>query len=139
VIGEAVVPWFADGLVLLGLIVMTIGIIGIARMPDVFTKIHAASKSVFLGVCSILAAVAASGEPSMIGRLVLIAALLLLTTPVAAHELAEAVARGERADGHRQATAFSRAAGRTGSPPDGPRSPSRDGSYPAPTGTRPFA
>ena len=48
------VPWLSDALVLLGLTVMTIGVVGIVRMPDIFTKQHAASKSVFLGVCSIL-------------------------------------------------------------------------------------
>ena len=96
------VPWIADGLILLGVIVMTIGVVGIARMPDVFTKIHAASKSVFLGVCSILVAVSLSGEPSLIGRAVLIAAFLLLTTPVAAHELARAVVRAEHHAERRQ-------------------------------------
>jgi multisubunit Na+/H+ antiporter MnhG subunit len=40
--------------------------------------------------------VAASGEPAFIARAILIGALLLLTTPVAAYELAKAAAREER-------------------------------------------
>ena len=72
---------------------MTIGVVGIVRMPDIFTKQHAASKSVFLGVCSILVAVAISGHLAFTARAVLIGALLILTTPVAAHEIAKAAAK----------------------------------------------
>lgn len=90
---EGWVPWFADALVLLGLVVMTIGVAGIVRMPDIFTKQHAASKSVFLGVCSILVAVAIFGNAAFTARAVLIGTLLILTTPVAAHEIAKAAAK----------------------------------------------
>jgi multicomponent Na+:H+ antiporter subunit G len=90
---EAWVPWLSDALVLLGLVVMTIGVVGIVRMPDIFTKQHAASKSVFLGVCSILVAVAISGDAAFTARAVLIGTLLILTTPVAAHEIAKAAAK----------------------------------------------
>ena len=87
------VPWVSDALVVLGLTVMTIGVVGIVRMPDIFTKQHAASKSVCLGVCSILGAVAISGELAFTARALLIGALLILTTPVAAHEIAKAAAK----------------------------------------------
>ncbi|MFT4038567.1 MAG: monovalent cation/H(+) antiporter subunit G [Thermomicrobiales bacterium] len=83
----------ADAFIVLGLVVMTIGVIGIVRMPDVYTKLHAASKSVFLGVCSFLVAVSFSGDPGIIARAVLIGVLLVFTTPVAAHEIARAAAR----------------------------------------------
>lgn len=83
----------ADAFIVLGLVVMTIGVIGIVRMPDVYTKLHAASKSVFLGVCSFLVAVSLSGDPGIIARAVLIGVLLVFTTPVAAHEIARAAAR----------------------------------------------
>lgn len=90
---EGWIPWVSDALVVLGLVVMTIGVAGIVRMPDIFTKQHAASKSVFLGVCSILAAVAISLEPAFAARSALIGALLILTTPVASHEIAKAAAK----------------------------------------------
>lgn len=83
----------ADALILLGTVVMTIGVIGIIRMPDAFMKIHAASKSVFLGVCAILAGTFDSADPAIITRAVLIGILLLLTTPVAAYEIARGTAR----------------------------------------------
>jgi multicomponent Na+:H+ antiporter subunit G len=92
------IAWLGDGLVLLGCLVMTIGVVGVIRMPDVYAKLHAASKSVFLGVCSILVAAIAQGEAAIGARAVLIFGLLLLTTPVAAYEMARAAAReGERA------------------------------------------
>ena len=87
----------SDALILLGLTVMTIGVLGIFRMPDVYTKLHAASKSVFLGVCSLLVAVSFSGNPEIMARAVLIGVLLVFTTPVAAHEIARAAAREQLA------------------------------------------
>ncbi|MCA9877185.1 MAG: monovalent cation/H(+) antiporter subunit G [Thermomicrobiales bacterium] len=87
----------SDAFVLLGLVVMTIGVIGIVRMPDVYTKLHAAAKSVFLGVCSFLVAVSFSGDPGIIARAVLIGILLIFTTPVSAHEIARAAAKEQLA------------------------------------------
>lgn len=80
----------AGGLLILGALVMTIGVIGIVRMPNVFMKLHAASKSVFLGVCAILASSFVTADADILARVVLIAALLVLTTPVAAYEIARA-------------------------------------------------
>lgn len=93
------VAWASDALVLLGCVVMTIGVIGVVRMPDVFGKLHAASKSVFLGVCSLLIALLAMGDATLGARAVLIMILLLVTTPVAAYEMARAAAVDERRDG----------------------------------------
>lgn len=87
------VPWLADGLVVLALVVMTLGVYGLRRMPDVYTQLHATSKAVFLGVIAILAASAAGGDPQIILRLVLIGVFLLLTTPVSAHVVARAAYR----------------------------------------------
>ena len=50
------VPWLADALVVLGVAVMTVGVYGVVRMPDIYTRLHAASKSVFLGVISFVIA-----------------------------------------------------------------------------------
>ncbi len=96
-----VLIWVADGFIVLGAIVMTIGVVGIVRMPDIYTKLHAASKSVFLGVCSFLIAIVATGDPAISARAVLIGLLLILTTPVAAFEIARAAAREERQHANR--------------------------------------
>ncbi len=80
----------------LGLVVCTIGVLGLFRMPDVYAELHAAAKAVFLGIVSFLLAAAASGEGAVVARVVLIGVLLLLTTPVAAHVIARAAwRRGE--------------------------------------------
>lgn len=92
----SLLPWIADAFIVLGTVVITIGVFGVFRMPDLFTKLHAASKSVFLGVCSFLIAVATTGDPEFIARALLIGTLLILTTPVAAHEIAKAATREGR-------------------------------------------
>lgn len=90
------IAYVADALVLLGLVVCTIGVLGLFRMPDVYAQLHAAAKAVFLGVTSFLLAAAAGGEGAVLARLVLIGVLLLITTPVAAHVIARAAwRRGE--------------------------------------------
>lgn len=69
---------------------MTLGVIGIVRMPDVYTKLHAASKSVFLGVIMLAVAGMVIAEGAIISRLVLIALMLVITTPVASHVIGRA-------------------------------------------------
>ena len=96
----AIAPWLADALVILGVGIMTIGVYGVIRMPDLYTRLHAASKSVVLGVCSIALASIVTGEAAIIARVLLIAVLLLLTTPVAAH----AIARGAYLERERMET-----------------------------------
>ncbi|TCJ19752.1 monovalent cation/H(+) antiporter subunit G [Rubrobacter taiwanensis] len=93
----AVAPWVADALVVLGVFIMTVGVYGMIRMPDIYTQMHAASKAVFLGVISFLFASMFSGDPAIIFRAALIAVFLILTTPVAAHMIAKAAyERGEK-------------------------------------------
>ncbi|HET8523689.1 MAG TPA: monovalent cation/H(+) antiporter subunit G [Thermomicrobiales bacterium] len=87
---DALAPWIADALVLLGVTVMTIGMYGIYRMPDLYTRLHAASKSAFLGVISLVVASMFAGQPAITERAILIGVFLLLTTPVSAHVIARA-------------------------------------------------
>ena len=90
-------PYLADALVILGLWVMTVGVYGMIRMPDTYTRLHAASKAVFLGVISLCASSAVTGDPAIIYRAMLIAAFLLVTTPISALVIARAAfLRGER-------------------------------------------
>lgn len=99
----------AGGLVVVGLLVMTAAVIGMARVPDLGVRIHAASKAVGLGVIPILLAAMLEGDARMAGRAVLILVFLALTTTVGAHAIARAawMRRRRRAD----------ASGRTESPP----------------------
>ena len=81
-------PFLADALVILGVLVMTVGVYGAIRMPDPYTKLHAMSKAVFLGVVSLCAASAVTGDPEVIFRVALIAAFLVVTTPISAFVIA---------------------------------------------------
>lgn len=83
----------SDLLVLLGLAILTIGVYGFARMPDVYTQLHAASKAGFLGIAALLLSAALYGDGAIIARSVLIVALLALTTPVAAHAIGRSARR----------------------------------------------
>ncbi|HET7094888.1 MAG TPA: monovalent cation/H(+) antiporter subunit G, partial [Thermomicrobiales bacterium] len=74
--------WVASVALVAGLGVMTLGVVGMFRMPTLLTKMHAASKSVVLGVALALAAVAIVGDASTAAKAALTAAILLLTTPV---------------------------------------------------------
>jgi monovalent cation/proton antiporter MnhG/PhaG subunit len=58
--------WIADALIVLGLIVMTLGVCGIVRFPDVYTQLHASSKAAFLGISILLVATALGGGLSML-------------------------------------------------------------------------
>lgn len=79
-----------DFFVILGVVVMTLGVIGLLRMPDVYTKLHGASKSVFLGVMVLALSGMAVGGEAIASRLVLICLALLITTPVASHVVGRA-------------------------------------------------
>lgn len=87
---ELLISLLADALVILGVFIMTIGVVGMLVMPDTYTKTHAASKAVFLGVISLLVASMASGDAAIILRVILIIAALIVTTPVAAHVVGRA-------------------------------------------------
>ena len=54
-------------------------------MPDAYTRQHAASKMVFLGVITLLLASALPWDNDIVLRDTLIAVFLLLTTPVSSH------------------------------------------------------
>ena len=91
------IPYVADALVILGVFVMTVGVYGAIRMPDTYTKLHAMSKAVFLGVVSLCASSAVTGDPAIIYRAILIGVFLLVTTPISSFVIARAAypARGE--------------------------------------------
>lgn len=83
----------ADALVLFGTFVVTLAVYGMVRMPDIYIRLHAAAKAVYLGVIAILLASFGSGDPAMMLRTGLIAALLVATTTVASHAIARSAWR----------------------------------------------
>jgi multicomponent Na+:H+ antiporter subunit G len=87
---DALVPWLADGLALLGLIVLTVGVYGLLRFPNVSTRIHAAGTAGVIGIVPILLAVMLGGDASIFAMAFLVGAFLVLTSPIVSHEIGRA-------------------------------------------------
>ncbi len=74
-----------------GCLAMLIAAIGIVRMPDLFTRMHAASKVGTVGVsCVVLAAATHFAELSVVAPVLLTIVFFLATAPVAAHMVGRA-------------------------------------------------
>jgi multicomponent Na+:H+ antiporter subunit G len=80
-----VIGWVADACIVVGSLVMTVAVAGVIRMPDIYTRIHAAAKAPVLGAGVILLASIATGDAMIIARAMLIIVLLAITTVVSAH------------------------------------------------------
>jgi monovalent cation/proton antiporter MnhG/PhaG subunit len=77
----------------LGLGVTTIGLYGVHRMPDIYSRLHAAGMVSGLGVIAILMASIATRNAAVITDAALIIVFLLLTAPISSHAIAWAVYR----------------------------------------------
>lgn len=88
-----------SALVLIGAGFALIGSIGLARLPDFFTRLHGPTKATTLGVGSIVVAslIDVSAEAAGISfRELAISLFLFITAPVSAHLLAKAALRSLR-------------------------------------------
>jgi multicomponent Na+:H+ antiporter subunit G len=75
----------------IGSLFMLLAAVGVLRLPDLFTRMQASTKSSSLGVACILLAVAVHfGRLGVTTQAVLVVAFFFLTTPVAAHMIARA-------------------------------------------------
>jgi multicomponent Na+:H+ antiporter subunit G len=81
-------------LLLSGVALSILGGVGINRFPDVFARMHAATKPVTLGLALVLvgAALLKTDVPSVV-KLLLAASLQFITAPVAAHMIGRAAYR----------------------------------------------
>jgi multicomponent Na+:H+ antiporter subunit G len=81
--------------VLGGVFFMVTGSIGVIRMPDVYCRLHSAGMTDTMGAGFILVGMCFQSGVSLItARLIIIWALLLVTSPVATHALARAALSG---------------------------------------------
>ena len=84
-------------LLLVGSVFTLIGSIGIVRMPDVFTRLHAAGITDTLGAAGALLVLALkAGFSLLLVKLLLMLVFLLLLNPTACHALARAALHGLR-------------------------------------------
>ena len=78
----------------LGGVLTLVAAVGVLRMPDLFLRMHAATKAGTVGVSSIAIGIMIHfGTLTVISRGVLVIAFFLLTAPVAAHMIARAAYR----------------------------------------------
>ncbi|MET9021730.1 monovalent cation/H(+) antiporter subunit G [Actinopolymorpha sp. NPDC004070] len=79
-------------LLLVGLFVSLSGVVGILRMPDVYTRIQCSTKNITMGALpALLALVVGMGALTTYGsRALIVAGLLLLVNPIASHALVRA-------------------------------------------------
>ncbi len=83
--------WIAAALMLFGALLMLLSAVGLLRMPDMYTRLSAASKATSLGATFLLAGFAVvQPDLSVIGRAVATLVFVLVTVPVAAHAIARA-------------------------------------------------
>ena len=78
-----------------GLFFMLVGATGLLRMPDVYTRLHAAGMTDTMGAGFILLGLAVqAGIGLLMVRLLLVYAFLLFTSPIGTHALARAALVG---------------------------------------------
>jgi multicomponent Na+:H+ antiporter subunit G len=83
--------WLTGFLALTGATLVLLAAIGIVRMPDLFTRMQAATKASTLGLgCLLGAAAIALADSSAVVRVVSIGAFVMLTSPVSTHVIARA-------------------------------------------------
>jgi multicomponent Na+:H+ antiporter subunit G len=78
--------------VVLGTAFSMIGVLGLIRLPDVYTRLHATGKVGVFGVVLLLAAALAL-TPLGLGKALILIGLLLIGGPAASHALASAAYR----------------------------------------------
>lgn len=91
---EAVRVWIVVGLIVVGSFFLTVGTIGLLRLPNVYNRMHATSKPATIGTVAVFLAgfsyfgPGGAGLPSLIGIL-----FLFLTVPTGAHMISRAAQR----------------------------------------------
>ena len=86
-------------LLLAGVLLAVVAAVGLVRLPDVFSRMHAATKPATLGLLLITVGAALRMEDSADAvKLLLVAAFQFLTAPVAAHMVGRAAYRAGAGD-----------------------------------------
>lgn len=98
----AVGDWASAVCLLLGAGLSVVAGVGLLRLPDTLTRMHAATKPQVLGLLLVLLGVALRLRSWVdLGTLVLIGTFQLMTVPVAAHIVGRAAYRTGQVDGDR--------------------------------------
>lgn len=86
----------SGALIVAGSLSIVVGLLGVYRMPDFFTRLHAASVIDTLGTILILSGLILYQGFNLVSvKLLLILVFILITTPTAAHALAKSALHGK--------------------------------------------
>jgi multicomponent Na+:H+ antiporter subunit G len=86
-----VIEWLTGFALVSGAAFMLVAALGVLRMPDLLTRMHATTKAGVLGAGLTMVAVALHfGTEPVIAKAVAVIAFLILTAPVAAHAIGRA-------------------------------------------------
>lgn len=77
----------------IGTFFVLVSAIGLVRLPDVYSRMHAAGKATTLGISSLLIAAALYFGQEEIWRMLLLIVLFFLTAPIASTSMARAAYR----------------------------------------------
>jgi multicomponent Na+:H+ antiporter subunit G len=87
----SLLAWTALGLVVVGLFFSAVAVIGLLRLPDLYARSHATSKTDTLGTVLTLTGVLLAFEANVPRvKLLLLALFMLLTNPTATHAITRA-------------------------------------------------
>ncbi|MCS6946658.1 MAG: monovalent cation/H(+) antiporter subunit G [Steroidobacteraceae bacterium] len=88
---SALIEWLSDACLIGGSFFALVGAFGLLRMPDFFTRVHAASVLETLGAGLILLGlVLKAGWTLVAAKLLIVGLLLFFTSPTATHALVRA-------------------------------------------------
>lgn len=83
-----------DVLIIMGLVFMVITALGLVRLPDFFSRVHAVSKSETLGITLLLLGLILHEGPTLLSlKFALILVFVAIANPVGAHLLTRAALR----------------------------------------------
>ena len=93
-----VIIWFANIIIVIGLAFVTLGVFGIYRFNDYFSRILVSAKVDTVGFITImLGLIIKHGFDFFSGKLILVLALYVITNPIATH----AITRSAHISGYR--------------------------------------
>lgn len=86
--------WVVIFLIFFGVFFMLVAAVGLNRMPDLYMRMHGATKSTTLGIIAIISATALYfGTSVSTTRAILVILFFFITAPIATHVLARAAYR----------------------------------------------
>lgn len=85
------IEWLLSGLLLLAALLVFLAAVGLLRLPDLPTRMHATTKSGVLAIILVMLAVALFfREFDVVARSLAVIAFIVITAPIAAHAIGRA-------------------------------------------------